>query len=265
MSHTDLVALGDVEIAVRIDGEPGRPWMVLSNSLGNTYECWNLQMPLLTETYRVLRYDTRGHGRSASPEWPYGLDVLVGDVIDLMDHVGVEKADFMGVSLGGMTALGLAINHSGRIGRVVCCGARANTTLSLVDVWDARIAAVRASGIEAELVSSLNRWFTPACHKDQPDIISEAAAMMRATNPEGYIACIEALKRLDYKPFLGQIRSPVLFLTGAQDSAAPPAVVKEMATLTPGAEYEEITPGAHICLLENPRGFNAAVARWLDL
>jgi 3-oxoadipate enol-lactonase len=265
MDAADLITVGDVDLAVRIDGERDRPWIILSNSLANTYESWRLQMPLLTKAYRVLRYDTRGHGRSSAPPGSYGFDVLVGDVVALMDHFNIGKADFMGLSLGGMTGLGLAINHPQRVRRLLCCGARADASPAIVDTWTSRIAAMRDRGIEAEVASSLQRWFTSNFQKDQTEILEEAAAMIRATEPAAYMACAEALKVLDYKRSLSRIQSPTLFLAGAQDTAAPPAVIKEMALLTPGADYREVSPGAHLFMMENPTGFNDAVARWLKI
>jgi 3-oxoadipate enol-lactonase len=265
MRNGDLIATNGAKLAVQIDGDLGRPWLVLSNSLATTYDSWRRQMPLLTGTYRVLRYDTRGHGRSSAPAGSYAFDVLVDDVVRLMDHFDIQRADFMGLSLGGMTGLGLAIHHPDRIGRLICCAARADAPAPVIDIWNARIATINDGGIETEVASSLNRWFTPACRHEQPGLLEEAAAMIRATDSAAYIACAEALKTLDYKRLLGRIQSPSLFVAGAQDPAAPSAIIKEMASLVTGAEYCEIGPGAHLFAMENPQAFNAAVARWLNI
>src|SRR5690606_37371636 len=138
----------------------------------------------------------------------------------------------------GMTMLGLAIAHPDRVNRVICCDARADAVPPFVDSWNARIASIReAGGMEPIVDFSLERWFTEDYRKANPDEIAFAAGMIRATAPEGYIACAEALKLLDYKRHLHLIKAPALFICGAQDMAAAPAVMQEMASLTPNGSY----------------------------
>jgi 3-oxoadipate enol-lactonase len=262
MSQTPtMVRSNGVDLATYVDGKEGRPWMVLMNSLAATARSWDAQVETLTRTHRLLRYDTRGHGRSATPPGPYSFDDLMGDTIGLMDQFGIARADLLGLSLGGMTALGLAIGHPGRVGRVICCDARADAPAPFVASWDTRVAAIRAAGgLSGILDGTLERWFTPAA---DPGVRQAAADMIRATDPEGYVACTAALKSLDFKRSLHAIRAPVLYLCGAQDQASPPTAMREMATLTPGAAYVEIDPGAHVCPMENPAQVNAAVRDWL--
>ena len=115
MGSTQTVSVSGVNIATYIDGEQGRPWIVLSNSLASDYSSWDDQLSLLTQNFRVLRYDTRGHGRNAATEGPYTFEHLTGDVLGLKDHYGIEKANLLGLSMGGMTGLGAAIEHPSRI------------------------------------------------------------------------------------------------------------------------------------------------------
>ncbi|HEV7873673.1 MAG TPA: alpha/beta fold hydrolase, partial [Enterovirga sp.] len=121
-----MVEIAGGRLFTRVDGEDVRPWLVLSNSLAADHTMWDPQIPLLTKRYRVLRYDTRGHGRSDAPPAPYSFDDLVGDVRAVMDHYRVERAAYMGLSLGGMTGLGLALAHPDRLSALVCCDARAD-------------------------------------------------------------------------------------------------------------------------------------------
>ena len=256
--------VGAVDLATRIDGEAGRPWIILSHSLATTYDMWDAQMALLTRTHRVLRYDTRGHGRSSTPPGPYGFQDLTGDIVGLMDHFAIERADLLGLSMGGMTMLGMAIDHPARVARLICGAARADSVPPVVAAWDTRIAAIRAAGgMGGVLELTLERWFTRAFREARPETIRAVGIMIRATDPEGYIACAAALKQLDYKRSLDKIAAPTLFVCGAHDQAAPSAVMREMADLTPGASYAEIDPGAHICNIENPERFNAVVGAWL--
>ena len=264
MSNVEKVKVNGAEIAARVDGDAGKPWIVLSNSLACTHESWRLQMPLLTKTHRVLRYDTRGHGQSSAPPAPYSMDLFASDLVGLMDHYGIEKADILGLSMGGMTALGVAINHPSRVNRLICSAARSDSIPPFVDSWNTRIAAIRAAGgMQGVVDFTIERWFTQGFREANPDIVEEAKRMILATDMEGYIACAEALKGLDYKRSLGSISAPSLFIAGAQDGGAPPAAMREMATLTPGAGFVEIAPASHIIILENPDAFNATVGSWL--
>jgi 3-oxoadipate enol-lactonase len=264
MSTMEKVSVNGAELAVRIEGKPGNPWLVLSNNLGATHECWRRQIPILTGNYRVLRYDARGHGDSSAPAGPYSLEMFGADVIGLMDHFKIAKADIMGVSLGAITAMGLAINHPDRVSRVVCCDARSDATQPFIDNWTARIANVRESGMKGLIGFLMGMWFTPAFNQSHPEVIKEATDMVLRTNAASWIEFAEAMKKLDYKRHLGKIRAPALFVVGAQDPASSPAVMREMASLTPGADFIEIDPGSHICMVENPDAFNRAVGNWLN-
>lgn len=259
-----IVRSNGVDLATRVEGDEGRPWLVLLNSLATHAGMWDGVMPVLTRTHRVLRYDARGHGASGTPPGPYGFPDLVADLLGLMDQYRIGRADLLGLSMGGMTALGAAIHHGDRVRRVICCGARADAVPPFVANWDARIAAIRdAGGIEGVVEASLERWFTPAFRAAHPEAVTAAAAMIGTTDPRGYVACADALKRLDYKRSLGRVAAPALFVCGASDGAAPPAVMREMAALTPGSTYAEVDPGAHLFVIENPDGFGAAVGGWL--
>ena len=161
MGSTQTVSVSGVNIATYIDGEQGRPWIVLSNSLASNYCSWDDQLSLLTQNFRVLRYDTRGYGRHTATEGPYTFEHLTGDVLGLMDHYGIEKANLLGLSMGGMTGLGAAIEHPSRIACLICCDARSDAPPRFVDNWTARIASVESAG-NLEHVAALTkaRWFT---------------------------------------------------------------------------------------------------------
>lgn len=251
---------GGVTLSARVDGEAGKPWLLLSNSLAADLTMWDDQMALLTRTHRVLRYDTRGHGQSAAPAGPYSFDDLVADMVALLDHVGAERADVIGLSLGGMTALGLGLAHPERVRRMVVCDARADAPAPFVQSWDDRIAAIRAGGMAAVVDGTLARWFTPAADASVPE---RAKAMILATSPIGYEGCAGALKRLDYLRHLGGMTVPVRYVVGAEDMGAPPPAMRAMAEATPGASFVEIAGTAHVPNMENPAAFAAALGDFL--
>ena len=254
-----------VVLNTQVDGEEGAPWLVLSNSLGSNLSMWDPQMALLTTTYRVLRYDTRGHGGSEAPPGPYGFDDLVADVLWLMDAQGIENAAFMGLSMGGMTGLGLALDHADRVSRVVCADGRADAPEPFRAMWDQRIAAVEAGGLEAIADGTLATWLTEGWRADHPAETQAIRDMVTGNDATGYIACCQALKGLDYLRRLGAAKVPVLYVGGAEDKGAPPEVMRAMAAVTPGAEYRVIPGAAHVANINAPAEFNAAIADFLGL
>lgn len=242
-----------------------KPWLILSNSLGASNFMWARQKALLTTKYRVLAYDTRGHGSSDAPPGPYSFDDLTDDVIALMDHLGIAKASYMGLSLGGMTGLGLAIRHAARFDKIVCCNARADSNPAYRQNWDDRIAATKAGGMQAVLAMSMERWFVERFRTDEPDAMKPIEAMFLATKVPGYIGCCEALKTLDYLKDLPSVRLPVVYVAGEKDMAAPATVMRAMAEVTPGSIYVEIPDAAHLPNIDHTPAFNAAMRRFLDL
>ena len=259
----DRVAIPGGHLATRVDGEPGLPWLVLSNSLAADHRMWDAQVPWLVERYRVLRYDTRGHGASGAPPGDYAFDDLVADAVAVMDHHGVARARYMGLSLGGMTGLGLALAHPDRVERLVVCDARADAPPPFVTSWDNRIAAIEAGGMEAIVAGTLERWLTPGFREREPGETERLGAMIRATNPSGYRGCAAALKRLDYLKDLGTLSVPTLYVVGAEDSAAPEAAMRAMAEATPGGRLAVVPNAAHIANVDAPADFRAALDGFL--
>jgi 3-oxoadipate enol-lactonase len=257
------IRAGGVDLAVRIDGEAGRPWLLVSNSLAADYGMWDDQVELLTRTHRVIRYDTRGHGSSGAPQGPYSFPVLVDDMVAVLDHFGVERADVLALSLGGMTALGLALDHPGRAGRMIICDARADAPPPFVASWDQRIAEVRRSGMEAVVASTLERWFTPSAAAKAPGAIERARKMILSTDPQGYIGCAAALKHLNYLERLNDLRTPVLYVVGEDDTGAPKDAMSKMAERTAGSRLVVLPALAHVPPMENPGVFADAIECWL--
>ncbi|MFL5196906.1 MAG: 3-oxoadipate enol-lactonase [Microvirga sp.] len=261
------VQVPGAKLFTRIDGADrgDAPWLVLSNSLAADHTMWDPQIPLLTSRYRVLRYDTRGHGRSDAPAGPYSFAMLVDDVIRIMDHHGVGKATFMGLSLGGMIGLGLAIEHGGRIDKLVCCDARADAPEPYVKAWDERLAVIDKEGLRGILQATVERWLVASFRAAHPEVVAKVERMILDTPLVGYKGCAEALKRLDYLKDLGAIAVPTLFVVGAQDMGAPPEVMRRMAEAVPGAKLVIIPDAAHLPNLDNTLAFNEAIAGFLAL
>jgi 3-oxoadipate enol-lactonase len=254
------VSVAGAKLHIQVDGAADKPWLLLSNSLAADLTMWDDQIALLTQSYRVLRYDTRGHGRSTATDGAYHFDLLVGDMLAVMDHMGVQKADVLGLSLGGMTALGLGLAHPDRVGRMMICDARADAPPPFVQGWIDRIAVVQEKGTAALVDGTLARWFTDAC---PPAIKDRAAAMIRATSAQGYIGCARALMGLDYLRHLGAMQPSVQYLVGAEDLGAPKEAMAAMAAATPNAGLIVLDGLAHIPNMENPAAFAQGLATWL--
>jgi len=259
------VSLGSITLNACVDGPDGAPWIVLGNSLGADLSMWQPQMALLTTAYRVLRYDTRGHGASDAPPGPYSFDDLTGDVIGLMDHFEIAEAAVMGLSMGAMTGIGLALRYPARIGRMVLADGRADAPEPFRAMWDDRIARVSAGGLEAIAEGTLATWFTEDWRRANPAALASVRQMVLGNSAQGYVGCCRALQGLDYLRDLGRMRSPALYVVGAQDMGATPAVMQEMADATPGATLAVIPGAAHVSNINAPDAFNAAVAPFLGL
>jgi 3-oxoadipate enol-lactonase len=222
-------------------------------------------MERLTASRRVLRFDARGHGDSGATPSPYTLQMLVDDVVGLMDALEIDQADVLGLSLGGMTGLGLAIHHPDRLRSLACCAAIAQAPPEYAQLWRDRIELVQREGVGPTVDGTLERWFTPAFRAEAENAatLARVRAMILGTSVAGYCGCAAALTGLDYGDRLAEIAAPVLYLAGAEDQGAPASVMAEMARATPGSRFEIIEPAAHLVNLERPEAFGELVASWL--
>ena len=255
----------NITLNCKVDGPEGSPWLVMSNSLGADLSMWDNQISMLTAKYRVLRYDARGHGESDAPTGPYSFDDLLEDVIVLLDHHKIKTADWIGISKGAMTGMGLAIKHPERFGRMVLANARAVATDEYKAMWDQRIEAVTSGGMEAIADGSLGLWFTEGWRAANPKATAVARMMILGTDPQGYIASCQALRDLDYLKDLGSVSLPVLYVCGSEDKGAPPEDMQVVAKVTPGSTYVKIEGAAHIANINQADAFNMTISKFLSL
>jgi 3-oxoadipate enol-lactonase len=261
------IELNGVTFRYELDGPEGAPWIVFSNSLTTDVSMWDGEVAQLRDRYRILRYDTRGHGQTDAAPGPYSLDMLVGDVVALMDAVGVDRAHYVGLSLGGMTGIGMAIAHPDRLISMAACDARAFAPPEWAALWIDRMALAREKGMEALVEPTVERWFTKG-FREQPEnaaALDGIRRMIRETSVEGYTGCGEALQKLDYRGGLAGITVPCLFMTGESDASTPPAESQAMAAAVPGAECVIVTPASHISNIENPAQFDAALFAHIEV
>lgn len=237
-----------VDVHFVSDGPPGAPVLVLSPSLGSTLGMWDPQVADLAAQFRVVRYDPRAHGHSPVPPGPYEIADLADDVVRLMDRLGVERAHYCGLSLGGMIGIALGADHPDRVDRLVLCCTTAHFPSPAP--WVERAAVVRAKGTAAVADSVVERWLTPAFAADHPDIVARLRSMIEQTPDEGYAACCGAIERMDLRSALPRICAPTLVVAGEQDPSTPPEFLRRIAEAIPGARLAVLSPAAHLANIE---------------
>jgi 3-oxoadipate enol-lactonase len=250
------------KIAFRLDGPPDAPLLVLSNSLGTTMAMWERQIEALAKRFRVLRYDTRGHGASATPSGVYSLDRLGWDVLELLDHLQAGPVSFCGLSLGGMTAMWLGYRAPKRISRLVI--ANSSAYMGPRSMWQERMTIVRNRGMAAIRDAVLNRWFTEPFLATEADAIASTAIDLCATLVEGYNGCCGAIRDMDLRPMLRLIEPPTLVLAGACDLATPMDHSRLLAERIPNATLVTLD-AAHLSAVEKPDEFTERVLAFLSV
>lgn len=252
--------VGDEEFNVQIDGPEDAPALMLSNSLGTNLHMWDGQMGVLTKHFRVIRYDSRGHGKSVAADGPYSIEQLAKDALHILDALGIKKAHFMGLSMGGMVGMWLLTHARERIGRAVLCNTGA--FMGSPDIWNMRIRAARNGEIESIVPGTIDRWFTKDFQEDSPDAVRRIAAMVRSTPPLGYASCCAAIRDMDQREAIRSISNPVLVVVGKHDPATPPAMGGLIAASIKGARLIDLE-AAHLSNIEAETAFNRTVTAFL--
>lgn len=243
-----------------LEGGANAPVLAFSNSLGTNYSMWDLQAAVFRTKFRILRYDTRGHGESSTTPGPYSIDSLGKDALALLDALHLEQIHFCGLSMGGMIGMWLALNASHRLKKLMLCNTGAK--IGTIEGWNARIETVRKNGMKAIGPAVIERWFTPTFREKNSAPIANIQRVLEETNPEGYAACCAAVRDFDCRRDLGKIRVPTLVISGTSDPAAPPADGRFLAGQIPGAQYAELH-AAHLSNIEDRDRFNDEVGNFL--
>jgi len=253
-----------VTLSCTIDRKPNAPWVMFAHGIANDMSIWVDVAARLGSWFNILRFDARGHGGSESVGGDYTFDMLTGDAVALMDALEIPRAHYVGLSLGGMVGLGLALDHPDRLLSLTCCDARASISADYRKAWVDRRAAVLEEGMEPIVEQSMARWFAPGFRERQPGRAAQVEGMIRRTSPNGYRGCVAALLTLDYFRHLGRITTPTLYLVGEHDQGAPPSTVRRMQEATPAAQYVEIPEAGHLSCIEQPAAVADALASFFS-
>lgn len=256
-----FVQVDDVRLHYRTDGDPARPAIVLSNSLGTDLSMWDLQAEALARDFYVLRYDTRGHGHSMRGSAPVTLERLGRDVVGLLDALAVPRAHFCGISMGGMTGQWLGIQQPQRIGRLVLANTAAR--IGSAGGWQVRAEQVRRDGMDAVADGAAGRWFTPAFIEREGHTVARMSGSLRAQDPEGYAGCCDALAGADLRAGVGSVQARTLVIAGEHDPVTTVDDGRWLAETLPDAELAVIA-ASHISNIEAEPDFTRAVLRFLS-
>ena len=247
-------------IHVEVEGPDHAPVLMLSNSLGTTLHMWEPQVAALTEHFRLVRYDRRGHGKSGAPTGPYNMEMLGRDVLAVLDALKIEKINWCGLSMGGMVGMWLGANAPDRVERLVL----SNTSCYFADktAWNDRLKFVHEKGVAALAGPNMERWFTKGFRERSPETIARMIEMFAATPLEGYVGCGEAVRDMDHRALLPKIKAPTLVIIGRHDPATTPEAGEFIRSQIPGAA-QVVLDAAHISNVEQPEAYTNGVLDFL--
>jgi 3-oxoadipate enol-lactonase len=250
-----------ISINFEIEGPDNAPWLILSNSLLTNLSMWDDQVAALKSSYRILRYDQRGHGGTQATKGAYSFDLLVGDIIALLDMLDIRRAHFCGLSMGGMTALFLAQRHSDRFDRIIACDCGPASTPASAQQWKERIEIAAKDGIEALVEPTIGRWFPADFVAAKPPVLDKVRQMIRTTPIAGFTGCAQALSDYDLRPGLAGIDRRTLLIVGTKDATL--AGIRQIKETVPGAALVELEGAGHISNVEQPAAFTGAIRDFL--
>jgi 3-oxoadipate enol-lactonase len=262
MSSDVVVELRGLRFHCRLSGRPGAPWLIFSNSLMTDLTMWDRQERAFRESYRILRYDQRGHGETQTPDSATTFDELSDDLEALCERFQIDRGVFVGVSLGGVTALRMAQRHPSRVAGVVPCACRWFSPATARAVWDDRIRAAYDDGMTSLVDSTIARWFRPKFVERNGPGLEDVRRMIRSTPVAGFVACARALQSFDVRPEFAGIAAPTCFLVG-DGAGVLPTVMRDMHRGLPGSNFVQIAEAGRLPNIEQPATVNHALQAFL--
>ena len=251
-----------IEIHYTLEGDG--PVVTLSHALGTNLSLWDEQARALKGRYRVLRFDTRGHGQTSVPPGPYSLEQLAEDVYGLLAGLGITETHFVGISMGGMIGQVFTLKHPEMVRSLVLCDTTSRYQAEALPAWEERIRTVEAKGMEAMVEPMLQRWFTAPFRQRRPDVMDLVRVMLRSTPPWGYIGCCHALPKINTTDRLREVRCPSLVIVGEQDPGTPVEMAREIHAALPMAEFAILRSASHLSNMEQPEEFSRVLLAFLD-
>ena len=253
-----------IETYYEIHGKEGAPWLVFSHSLACSVRMWDAQVEAFKDRFRVLAYDTRGHGQSAAPKGPYSLEQMADDLHGLLKHLHIDKANYCGLSMGGMIGQTFALKYPGVFQSLVLCDTTSRYPAAAAPMWQERIRIAQSQGMQPLVQPTLERWFTAPFREKHKDEVAKVASQIEKTPVAGYAGCCAAIPKIDVTARLKEIKCPALVICGEDDPGTPPAMAREIQENLPGSRLVLIPRAAHLSNIEQPDAFNRALAGFLS-
>ena len=252
-----------ITINYAIDGPEASPVVICSHCLAGDFTVWDAQITALRENFRILRFDTRGHGGSSAPDEAYSMEMLAKDAVGLLDSLNIGKAHFMGISMGGMIAQTLALMRPERILSLILCDTTASSPKEMQPVWDDRIRTVREKGMSALVDETLNRWLSREFQTKHPETARRIREMILKTPVPGYVGSCRAISHFDVKADLPKLGMPVLIMVGENDPGAPVQSARQIQAQIAGSELIVLPRAYHLSNIEAADEFNAGLLTFL--
>jgi 3-oxoadipate enol-lactonase len=250
------------EVYYEVHGKEGAPWLVFSHSLACNVRMWDPQVEALAGRFRILVYDTRGHGQSAAPAGPYTLEMLADDLHALLKHLDIQHAHYAGLSMGGMIGQTFALKYPGLLSSLSLANTTSRYPAEAAPMWKDRVRIVQEQGMQPLVQPTLERWFTESFRKSHEAVVKKIAATILATPPAGYAGCCEAIPKINVTDRLKEIKCPILVIGGENDPATPPAMARAIHENAPGSKLAMLQ-AAHLSNLEQPEAFSRALEGFL--
>jgi 3-oxoadipate enol-lactonase len=257
------ISVNGIDVNYTFDGPVSAPVVTLSHSLATDFAMWEPQMAALTSRYRVLRYDTRGHGGTDAPSGAYSLDTLAEDAKQLLGGLGVDRTHWVGLSMGGMIGQSLALSAPGIFRSLALCDTTSRIPAEAKPLWQERIQTAESQGMEPLVEPTIARWFTPPFREQKKDVVDQVRAMIRRTSPRGYAGCCHAIAALDLTDRLPAITLPTVVIVGADDQGTPVAASRTIQAQVNGARLVVLDSAAHLSNMEQPEKFTQALMEFL--
>jgi len=258
-----LIESNGIKMHCELGGQADAPVVVLSHSLASSMVMWEPQLAMLASDFRVLRYDMRGHGESDATKGEYSLEMLGQDVIGLLDALKIEKAHFVGLSIGGMIGQGLGLDHADRLLSLTLCDTAPILPQDARPLFQERMDLARSQGMASLVEGTLARWFTPPFLAQDPPMVDRIRAQIEATPVDGFIGCSHAIMDLDYIDRLAGIDLDTLIIVGEEDPGTPVAAAEAIHAKIPDSHLKVLPSAMHLCNIEQVEAFNTALLKFL--
>jgi 3-oxoadipate enol-lactonase len=255
--------VNDIDVHYTLDGPTGAPVVTFSHSLATDLSMWDRQAAALATRYRVLRYDTRGHGGTDAPAGAYTLEQLAADARGLLKALGIARTHWVGLSMGGMIGQMLGVTTPELLQSLTLCDTTSRVPAEAKPLWDQRITVAERQGMQPHVEPTVSRWFTPKFIESRPDVVNPVRDMIRRTSPRGYVGCCHAIRALDLTDRLGAVALPTLIIVGAQDVGTPVAASQAIHERIKGSELVILDSASHLSNLEQPEAFTRALEVFL--